>query len=496
MKLHETESPDQTRPYIGTQVSLIQFLEHGVDPILDLIQETCGVNALRIHADDAIGPNRRYLSLESERPIFNLAGLPVNPDNYCGTHLLPRPHMGTVPAGERLALLEKVAEGTRRRGIELHARVIIGPDRQRPGFSHLLAEDADGNLIARPCWNHPDYRGYIRGLAEDLFKTSPIRLDGWLQMNEDEGPLSDAFFGHMGKRPACFCPHCLARADRERIDSERARLGFRELSALLDQTRATGRSPRDGSLAHLLRMFIEYPEILAWQRMQQRSNEECPRKAAAIMKMHQPEAKFGHHVIHHASFTPVSRASYDYARLAEFCDHLCPLMYHTASGERAAGRIEQFHETFAPELSRDTFLAGWLLLHGLQPERQPEWDSLAQTGFDPTDYVATETRRVVQAAGGRARVISNVGWEWEDGLPPGEPRETRTYAAVTAAIGAGATGIFLSRGLNAAVALGKAKAQTQLNWNAGGEKPDGTEGDIGPKSLAAYRAALRDAGWI
>jgi len=483
-------------PYIGTQISLPGFLEFGVEPILDLLQEKAGVNSFRIHADDAIAPNAHLFSLESESPTFNIAGTPMNPNNYRGTGFTPRPFMGTVPAARRMELYHEIMEKAHARGMTVHARVIIGPDRMREGFSHLLAVDYTGSPIGRPCWNHPEYRSYLMGMAEDFFKTAPVKLDGWLQMNEDEGPLADAFFSHMGKRPACFCLYCAERAHREGIDMEKAKAGYARLVALGDACQAGEPAWADGGLIGLLRIFQEFPEILAWQQMQQLANEESLRLVKGVMKLCQPEAELGHHVIHHAGFTPIAMAGYDYGRLAEFCDHLCPLIYHSQSGHRSAERIGRLHQRLFPQIPPDEFLRGYYYLMGLDPSKQPAWDALREADLQVEDYVGKETRRVVKAAAGRAKVYANVGWEAEDGQPAPDVRKTRTYRAVVSALESGADGIFLCRTFAPALFFGETNVQTAVAWNAGTSSGAAIEGDVGPNSLAAYGAALRDAGWV
>jgi len=482
--------------YIGTQISLPGFLQFGVDPILDLVQEKAGVNSFRIHADDAIAPNRHLLSLESESPTFNIAGTPMNPANYRGTSFTPRPFMGAVPAARRMELFHEIMEKAHARGMTVHARVIIGPDREREAFSHLLAIDYTGSPIGRPCWNHPDYRAYLKGMAEDFFKTAPIKLDGWLQMNEDEGPLSDAFHAHMGKTPACFCEYCGQRAHREGLDMDRAKRGYAKLINL-GQASASGQDPwSDGGLIGLLRIFQEFPEILGWQQMQQLANEETMRLVKGVMKLCHPAAELGHHVVHMASFTPVSMAGYDYSRLAEFCDHLCPLMYHSQSGNRFSSRVTSLKQRLFPNIPEEDFVRGYYYLMGLDPAKHPSWKELRDGDLQVEDYVKKETARVVRAANGRAKVYSNVGWETEDGVPAKDVKQTRTYRAVTAAIEAGADGIFLCRTFAPGLFFGETNVQTAVTWNAGAESGAMIEGDVGPNSLAAYGAALKDAGWV
>ena len=488
-----TAVPLRKKPYIGTQISLPGFLEYGVEPILDLLQEKVGLNSFRIHADDIIAANHHLHSETSEEPFTNLTGVLIDFSNYPGTALKPLPKMGKVPAARRRELLQEVVEEAHARGITVEVRYLVFTR------TEVQAVDCFSRLIRRPCWNHPDYQAHMRGLALDAFRTSPAKLDGWLQMNEDEGPLSDALFQHLGKTPGCFCPHCLEKAGAEGIDGERARRGYQELMKAAGFAGKPGTGWPDGALAGLLRLMMEFPEIPAWQMFQQRSNESIPRLVKDVIREHRPDARLGHHYIHHTGLNFVAMASFDYARAAEFCDYLCPLLYHTHSGSRWRTRLDELHPRFFPEIPEPELWHGWMRLHGLDPKVNPaDPTTLADAELDVVDWVSKETKRVKAAVADKAEVHPNVGWEPETGVPLADPRQTKTYRATIAAVEAGGDGILIPRTFAPALFFGKGSVQPDMHWNSRTRyvDRDSIEGDVGPRTLAAFRAALQDVGWI
>jgi len=484
--------------YIGTQVSLPSFHRHGVAPILDRLQTVCGVNDVRIHADDGVMATRDLYAADSESPATNRTGVPIHPPNYPPHAVQPRPYLAKLSAERRLSLLHEIREETAKRGIRLTVRVIIGADRRREAFSHALAIDHRGQSASTPCRNHPAWQAYLRGLAEDVFRTCPVPIDGWLHMDEWEGPLSQTFFQHGNEASTiCFCPHCLDRAAREGIDSRRAREGFKKLSDQIRETRETGKRWRDGGLTGLFALFLDYPELLAWQKMQQLIKEENPAMVSGIMKQCRPDAWLGCHIIHTNSFNFIARASSDYARYAEFADYVNPLVYHSVSGLRFAHRVEKMQNAVFPEIPLESMHRAWLMLHGLTPELQPGWDGLYDAQLNAPEYVKEETARVVESVAGRCKVYTNVGWE-NEALPAPKPRESQTYRAVMAAAEAGADGIFLSRQFASGLfveGVGAAPAIDPRQESQGGTKI-AHEGDVGPIGLEEYGRALRDLGWI
>ena len=161
------------------------------------------------------------------------------------------------------------------------------------------------------------------------------------------------------------------------------------------------------------------------------------------------------------------------------------------------GVVRRFHRLYMPHASEKQAYQSFLLHRGMNPEAQPQWEDFADMGeFAAADYVAGSLRNIRPRLGGETPIYANVGWEdeWAETAPA--PTETQTYHAVRAAIDAGSEGIFLSRGFSADLCLGEGfEPVTPEDASKGGSKIK-VDGDVGPRGLAAYGAALRDVGWI
>jgi|GEM_PF-6060045 len=480
---------------IGTQVSLASFHRYGVPRILDHLQSSCGVNLIRLHADDRVRSTEEFFSLDSELPHSNLCGIPTHPGNYRDSTVQCQPYMGKLPAARRLGLLTELRRELDARSMQLHVRVIFGADNKRDSFSSLLSQDENGQLVPRPCNHNPRFLGFLHGLAEDIFRTSPVRVDGCLHMYEIGSLLGGQLSGgHLTQ--SCFCPHCCARASAEGINPLRVREGLRALKLRLAQAAAGQRRfGFDGLFAFLL----DYPELPAWDALQWRAFHDSVASVKGIARLCQPEARIGVHLLHGVSWNFPEQAGYRPEHLARYADYIKPLFYHTFSGLRGSVAIKRFHQLFMPEAPLADAYRTFLQLQGMDPARHPAADTFFNEGqFDAADYVHAGMARFTRTPDFQTPLIANVGWEDEFAPAPADPRATQTYHATRAAIDAGAAGIFLSRQFSPELVFGSDRPiapVTQIEASAGGSKTT-TDGDVGPRALAAYSAALHDAGWL
>lgn len=488
-------------PFIGTQVSLAAFYRFGVNRILDHLQEQAGVNVIRIHADDRVRSAEEFFSLEGEKPEFNLCGLPIDPGNYKDTVVRCQAYMGKIPAKERLNLITKLRRELDERGMRLFVRAIIGPDAKRDSFSAMLSQNEEGILTGRPCNQNPHYLGFLRGVAEDVFRTAPIRVDGYLHMYE----MGSGIFGGGHVSETCFCRYCQERGAAEGIDVKRARESVREIKKRIREA-LSGERPFGFDAFYA--MLYEFPEALAWDAMQWRGFHESIAMVKGIAGHCQPDSVTGVHVYHAVSWTPAEQAGYDPQVLGRYCDYIKPLFYHTFSGLRAGKAIERLQKIFLPGAPKPEAYAFFLRSLGMDPQVHPAWEDFRETGqFEAGDYVRAGMARYTGTGTGIGTVVShpplyaNVGWEDEyqssDVNGDRDPSQTQTYRAVRAAIEGGAAGIFMSRQFSPELAFGDGNVTpvTLQEASAGGTKTH-ADGDVGPRSLAAYRAALKDMGWI
>jgi hypothetical protein len=150
----------------------------------------------------------------------------------------------------------------------------------------------------------------------------------------------------------------------------------------------------------------------------------------------------GFHIEHVNSFNPIFRATRSYADLATLADFLKVVVYNNCGGERYAHFIRNVGSTVFRDVPKDELLR--FNNHLLNYGDEAALEQLASAGLSP-DYVARETQRALAGVQGKCKVFPGI----DIGIPTG--RNSRkasaddTYAAVAAALKAGADGLILSR---------------------------------------------------
>src|SRR5262249_8229425 len=154
--------------------------------------------------------------------------------------------------------------------------------------------------------------------------------------SERQGPLDNAIGANHGGRAqpgsvGCFFPHCLEAARKARIHPGRARTGDVALGTGGKAVRA-GTGPTDGAVRRFWRTLVEYPEVLAWERLWNEALRDTYRDM--YRKAHEiaPAKGIGWHIWHNNSFSPFYRAEQDYAEFSKYSDFLKVVMYNNSGG--------------------------------------------------------------------------------------------------------------------------------------------------------------------
>ncbi|MEZ4730096.1 MAG: hypothetical protein R3E79_23440 [Caldilineaceae bacterium] len=368
---------------------------------------------------------------------------------YGGTILRHRRLPGQEEYADREVFAE-VLEPARRRGMKVYARVLEGSGAALAGYLpnwvKALTVDCYGRINHHPCWNNPDYRGWWLGTVEDLFKSYP--LAGFQWGAERVGPLSHVLYNHrLGQSaPICFCDHCQAQGRAEGIDVERARQGFRKLYEFVCGLKAGAPNPGDGVMVMVLRILMQYPEILAWEMLWRNGKEALARQIYGAIKTISPTAQVGRHIDHQQStWDLLYRAEVSYAEMAEYADFIKPILYHDIAGPRIRHwHLERIHATIGREQPLASLLANFYRIRGYDPQVEPLLHELETTGLSPA-YVYCETRRAVEGVAGKVPIYAGIGMDvpWNNEHFPSDPE--RVYLAVRSALAAGAAGILISR---------------------------------------------------
>jgi hypothetical protein len=445
------EGPPDRDKTIGIQVGAISIVDEGVEQLLDIIQERGQVNTIYL---TTFTYGRGLAGRQVPGQSFPDHGVQSSDEALFHGGNYARPHSQyyrdtilkdtRAPDHGDLDIVDKVLPAAKKRGIKLFCSC---EDQWRPtvpGFNQLAEVDLHGRRAGTLCLFHPEVRHFWKALVTDL--CSSYDIDGILFFNERNGPLLNAtgsshFQQIASGSTTCFCEHH-ARAAREYgIDIERAKEGYRQLDAFIKSALA-GRRPSDGYFVEFWRLLIEYPEIIAWDKLFDLAKHQVLADVRAAVKAVKPKLEVGFHIEHVNSFNPIFRATRRYSDLARLADFLKVVVYNNCGGERYRRFIENVGSTVFRDVPKAELLRFNNHLLGYGDEASLK--ELPGAGLSP-DYVARETKRALEGVGGKCRILPGI----DIGIPTG--RESRkaspedTYTAVAAALKAGADGVVLSR---------------------------------------------------
>jgi hypothetical protein len=312
------------------------------------------------------------------------------------------------------------------------------------GAKRAAEIDLQGRPTNTLCLCHPDVRAFWTGLATDLCKSYDI--DGILFFNERNGPLLNALGASHAQsiassRVTCFCEYHQKAAKERGIDFDRARQGYSKLDQFI-QLALKGQRPSDGYFVEFWRLLVEWPEIIAWDRLFDASKHQVLSEVRAAVKAVRSGLDVGFHIEHVNSFNPIFRATRSYAELATKADFLKVVVYNNCGGERYANFIRNVGSTVFRDVPKEELLQ--FNNHLLNYGQEARFDELASAGLSP-DYVFRETKRALDGVQGQCKVLPGI----DIGIPTGKnsrkasPQDT--YDAVAAALRAGAHGLILSR---------------------------------------------------
>jgi hypothetical protein len=447
--------PSQTqknKKLIAIQVGAVSFVDEGVEKVLDIFQERAHINALMLavftYGRGIAGrqvpgqPLPDHGAQEYDTKAFHGGSYAaLHPQYYSKTILkdLRAPDLGDFD------LLAAVVPKAKARGIQSYcwfedvynARLI-------DNFEKVAEVDIYGRRAGQACLNNPDVRHLLTSLVEDYIKSHEI--DGILWGSERQGPLNNAIgsrHGGFNGRAAltCFCEHCRAKGRERGISVERARQGFIELDKF---TRAAwnDQRPNDGYFVTFWRLLLNYPEILAWEKLWTDSKDEIYGEIYGTAKDINNRIQVGWHIWHNNSFSPFFRAEQDYDKLRQTSDYLKVVMYNNCGGPRLAQYMKNIHSTIFRDAKPDEALALHYRIMGYGDEAG--YDKLSVAGLS-ADYVARETRRAVAGVRGEVAIYPGIDIDIPTDQKEKKTQPSDVRAAVKAAFTSGATGVILSR---------------------------------------------------
>jgi hypothetical protein len=435
---------------IGIQVGAVSFQDEGTDKVLDSFVDMAAINTLFLATftyGRGIGgrqprgsplPDHGKQEYDDNYHGGNFAT--PHPQYYKSTSIAPQ----KAPDHPDYDVIADVLPRAHQRGMKVMCWYEDVFRKDVPGLDKAFELDVHGKPAARVCYRNPSTMNFWLGLTEDYLRSYDV--DGLMFGSERQGPLNNALGASHGGGPSpatvgCFCPHCRTAAKKEGINVERALQGYLELQRWIDGMKEKQR-PTDGAFVTFWRILVEYPEVLAWERLWNEGLRETYR--AMYRKAHDiaPQKPIGWHVWHTNSFAPFYRAEQDYRKFSEYSDFLKVVIYHNCGGPRMARYLRNINATLLADLTPEQTTEFTYRVQ--QYPSEATLDKLPTTGLS-ADYVQRETRRAVAGVGGKTKIWPGI----EIDIPTGDQEKKTTpddvYEAVKATFEAGAHGIILSR---------------------------------------------------
>jgi hypothetical protein len=443
------DAPKSAAKVVGIQVGAISFVDEGYEAVFDIVQQRAGVNALFL----AVFTYGRGIAGRQVpgQPLPDHGKQEYDRDFHGGNYATPHPEFYgrtalkdvRAPDHGNLDILEAVLPKAQARGLRVYAWAEDVWRTDVPHVEQVQEVDFHGRRRTTLCLRNPDYRGFLEGLAQDYAKSYPI--DGLMWGSERQGPLNNALGANHGGagdpgRVGCFCRFCREEAKRRGVDDRRAAEGYTALEKFV-QSVGGGRKPRDGAFVAFWRLLVEYPEILAWEKLWNDGQFESYRLINQAAKSVRKDLPVGFHVWHLNSFSPFWRAEQDYARLAATADFLKVVVYNNCAGPRLAGYIRGVQRTLFNDLTPDEVLR--LHYRWLNYDEKPLAELPA--GGLSADYVYREALRAKDGVAGKSAIYPGIDIDVPTGRGQKQTAPADVREAVKAAFRARSDGVILSR---------------------------------------------------
>jgi hypothetical protein len=442
---------EHRKPYVAIQIGAVSFVDEGTERVLDILQEKAKVNTLWLCTftyDRGTGGRQM-----PSQPLPDHGVQAYDTDFHGGAFYDydPKLFANTIlddfraPDHNRINILQEVLPKAKARGIDVmvwdYNNAVPGIASRMKNWEKVAEIDLYGRRAPAPCFNNPDYRNQLFGRIEDYLRNYPD-IAGIAWGCERVGPFLNSFGGiYAAPFVGCFCPECRKKARERDISVERARAGYIQLenyfrAALRDER------PSDGYFVAFWRLLLDYPEILAWEKLWTDSYHEVRSEIYGLAKAIAPEKPVGWHIMHAHTMVPFYRAEEDFAETRRYSDFVKPVVYNNCAGPRMATYIDRLQKTIFHDARQEDILPLYYKIMNYQGEAS--YDKLPSAGLSP-DYVLRETRRVIAGVGGGIPVYPGIDINVPTGLNQKRTTPDDVRLAVKAAFAAGAPGVVLSR---------------------------------------------------
>ncbi len=451
----ETSAQEGAKPrkFVAIQIGGRSFVDEGVDACLDTLQKTGGVNVVMAtvftYGSGLAGRQVRGEPLpdhgvqEYDR-VHGGSFTRVHAEFYANSPIkdIRAPELGEFD------ILADVIPKAKARGMQTYALFEENYNpRLMPNFESVAEVDLYGRTGPTTCFNNPNARAFLASMVADWVTNNEI--DGIMWESERQGPLNNTIgasfnriFPRRSSTASCFCDFCIRKAKDSGIDGNRARQGYIALDHWVIKTQATTAQTPDGNFVGLWRLFLEFPEIFAWEHFWYTSQEEMYALIYGTAKAIKPHLKVGWHIMHVVTMSPFYSADTNYARLVPFSDFLKPCTYNNCAGPRLAQYIRNVQSTVFRDMTPQRVLDMHYAFFGYTGE--PALDKLPTAGLSSAT-VAIETRRAIADVQGAIPIYPGIDIDVPTELNEKRTQPADVRAATLAALNAGAPGVVLSR---------------------------------------------------
>lgn len=446
-------APAKGSKFVAIQIGGRSFVDEGVDACLDTLQNTGGVNVVmatvftygsglagrQVHGEPL--PDHGVKEYDQ---VHGGSFTRVHPEFYASS---PIKDIRAPELGEFDILADTIPKA-KARGMKTYA---LFEENYNPrlisNFASIAEVDLYGRVGGTTCFNNPNARAFLSSMVADWVTNNDI--DGIMWESERQGPLNNTIgasfnkiFPRRSSRASCFCEHCIRKAKEIGLDGERARQGYIALDHWVTKTQAATAAPADGNFVGLWRLFLEFPEIFAWERFWYTSQEEMYGLIYGTAKSIKPRLQVGWHIMHVVTMSPFYSADTNYARLIPFSDYLKPCPYNNCAGPRLAQYIRNVQSTIFRDMTPERVLDMHYAFFGYTGE--PSLKDLPTAGLSGRT-VGIETQRAMADVQGAIPIYPGIDIDVPTGLDEKRTQPEDVRAATLAALKAGAPGVVLSR---------------------------------------------------
>jgi hypothetical protein len=437
--------------FAGIQVGAVSFVDEGVEPVLDRFQKDGAVTALLLatftYGRGIAGrqvpgqPFPDHGKRESDESTFHGGNYASVHERFYKDTPLKKTQAPDFPGFD---LLDQVVPKAKARQIKSYCWYEDVFRRDIDGVDQLQETTLAGPKASSLCFNNPGTLAFWLALTEDFVRSYPV--DGIMWGSERQGPFGNAIGASHGggaSNPAsvsCFCNFCLRAGKMRGIDPERAKEGYLKLAQLVARTRK-GDRPADGYFVSFWRLLVQYPEIIAWEKLWNDGQKKVYAEIYSLAKSIRPGIEVGWHIWHNNSFSPFYRAEQDYAEFSQYSDFLKVVIYNNCAGPRLASYIHSVSRTIFADFAPASVTAADYRL--LNYDEKP-LSEIARAGLS-SDYVYRETKRAVDGVSGHVKIYPGIDIDIPTGQDEKKTGPDDVREAVNAAFRGGAHGVILSR---------------------------------------------------